>query len=177
MSAAGHRLSLYRKAKAQAPHFRVEEIKGGLPQWLPQVFDLLGGALQGKRLGFEEEHVSYALWQSFARTLGERLELVPVTGLVEGLRTVKDTEELALMQEAVRITDEAMTRVIPTIRPGQTERQVAWALEVAMREMGAEGPRSTPSSPPGQTRPWPITDLATPPSSEDRLSLSIWAAR
>jgi Xaa-Pro aminopeptidase len=60
-------------------------------------------------------------------------------GLVEGLRTVKDPDELASMQEAVSITDEAMARVIPTIKPGQTERQIAWALEVAMREMGAEG--------------------------------------
>jgi len=127
------------QATAQAPTFRVVEIKGGLPQWLPQVMDLLGGALQGKRLAFEGEHLSYALWQSFARTLGERVELAPVVGLVESLRMFKEPEELALMQEAVRVTDEAMARVIPTIQPGQTERQIAWALEVAMRELGAEG--------------------------------------
>jgi Xaa-Pro aminopeptidase len=52
---------------------------------------------------------------------------------------VKDAEELRLIGRAADIADEAMEQVVPTIRPGMTEAQVAWELEMAMRGRGAEG--------------------------------------
>lgn len=127
------------QAMKQAPDFEVVEIKGGLPQWLPQVLDLLAGALEGKKLAFEAEHISVALWQSFTKALGERVKLVPTAGLVEKLRMVKDAQELALMEKAVSIVDAALERVVPALRPGVTEREIAWELERTMRELGAEG--------------------------------------
>jgi Xaa-Pro aminopeptidase len=58
--------------------------------------------------------------------------------MVEKLRAVKNEEELALLQKAVDIADQAFERVAPTIEPGVTEQEVAWELEKAMRELGAE---------------------------------------
>jgi Xaa-Pro aminopeptidase len=68
------------------------------------------------------------------------LELVPVGPLVEELRMVKDAGEIELLAQACAITGAALAQVLPTMRPGRTERQVAIALERAMIDLGAERP-------------------------------------
>ena len=64
---------------------------------------------------------------------------VPTSGIVEALRAVKDPEELAAIERAVAVSDAAITHIMDTIRPGMTEREVTWELEVHMRTHGAEG--------------------------------------
>jgi Xaa-Pro aminopeptidase len=75
--------------------------------------------------------------------LAERAEGVEPTRLgraVEELRMVKDEEEIALLREACAITDRAFAAVLPAIRPGVAEREVAIRLERAMVDLGAERP-------------------------------------
>lgn len=130
------------QAGAQAPEFRVARIGVGY-EWLPQLLV----AADARRLGFESENLSVALHQRLRQTLKEsqateerKARLVITAGIVEELRAWKDQEEMELLQRAIAISDQAMNAVAPTIRPGQTEGEVAWRLEVAMRELGAEGP-------------------------------------
>ncbi|NNJ08994.1 aminopeptidase P family protein [Chloroflexales bacterium ZM16-3] len=93
-----------------------------------------------RQVAFEAAHVSVAQHYEFARALFDTpVELEPAEGVVEALREVKDAEELATLRKAIAITDEAITAVIPQLRPEMTERQAAWMLEVAMRERGADG--------------------------------------
>lgn len=66
------------------------------------------------------------------------VELVPVNGIVEKLREVKDEEEICLIRKAVEIADIAYTKVAGAIEAGMTERQIAWELEKALRENGSE---------------------------------------
>lgn len=55
------------------------------------------------------------------------------------LRYIKSAEELALMREAARMIDGSLESLLPKIRPGMTERQVAsqWVIEILAT--GAEG--------------------------------------
>ncbi|MGH2764521.1 MAG: M24 family metallopeptidase, partial [Actinomycetota bacterium] len=62
----------------------------------------------------------------------------PIEDDVERLRWAKDPGEIALVERAQRLTDEAFDRVIGKLSEGVTERQVAFELDLAMREMGAE---------------------------------------
>jgi Xaa-Pro aminopeptidase len=64
---------------------------------------------------------------------------MPAPPLVEELREVKDERELAAMREAARLGGEALAGLLPTLRAGLTERQVAVDLELAMRRLGADG--------------------------------------
>jgi len=66
-------------------------------------------------------------------------------GLVEELREVKDEEERQVIQRAIDLTDRVYTEVIGQLRPGQTEREIAWVLERGLREGGAEGMAFGPS--------------------------------
>ena len=65
---------------------------------------------------------------------------VPLAGAVEGLRAVKDSAELARMQTASAIADEALTAAEPMLRPGATEIQIQQGLDDAIRAAGASGP-------------------------------------
>lgn len=71
---------------------------------------------------------------------GAEVELAPTSDYVSRLRVSKTPEELAAIERALAVTDAAFIEVAPTIRPGQTEREVAWLLEEAMRRHGAQGP-------------------------------------
>ncbi|HUK68847.1 MAG TPA: Xaa-Pro peptidase family protein [Streptosporangiaceae bacterium] len=66
--------------------------------------------------------------------------LAPLGRAVEGLRVVKDEEEITVIAVACGITCRALDETLPSIRPGSTERQLAIALERRMVELGADKP-------------------------------------
>lgn len=59
--------------------------------------------------------------------------------VITELRQVKSSEEISAIRTAQQITDHAFSRLLTQLRPGLTEREVAWTLERLMRENGAEG--------------------------------------
>lgn len=58
---------------------------------------------------------------------------------IQKLRMVKDAEELELLREAQRITDDAFEYICGFIQPGQTEQQIRAELEGYMLSHGADG--------------------------------------
>lgn len=54
-------------------------------------------------------------------------------------RLVKDAEELSCLKQAQEITEKGFTHILPFIKAGVTERQVALELEFFMRKNGADG--------------------------------------
>ena len=128
---------------AQAPQFQVVKVTGA--PW-PAVAEQ-ARELGLRRLGFESEDVSVDSYDQLQDAIAAggaapdapKVELVPLKGLVEGLRQVKSAAEVEAIRRAVEIGDRAFERVAAGLRPGVSEREVAWRLEVAMREMGAEG--------------------------------------
>ena len=126
------------QAGMQAPDYRVDRISGGLG-WLPELFKDLGV----KRVGFEAGHMTVALHSAIVNALKEdegakEVSLVATSQFIDPLRAVKDPEELALVTRAMEIADHAFAVVSPTIEVGDTEESVAWRMEWAMREGGAE---------------------------------------
>ena len=89
-----------------------------------------------KRLGFESSGVTFKTWQELDRLEG--VELVPTEDIVERLRWIKDPEELRLIERAQGAADDAFERVTSKLAEGMTERDVAFELEIAMRDAGAE---------------------------------------
>ena len=67
-------------------------------------------------------------------------ETVPLSGIVESLRAVKDRAELARIETAASIADGALASVLPMLRPGTTESHLQQALDGAIRSTGASGP-------------------------------------
>jgi Xaa-Pro aminopeptidase len=96
------------------------------------------------RLGFEEDHMSVREHGRLRERLPDRIELVGVHGLVEGLRAVKEPGEVAAMRVAAELADGALEQLIAGGLVGRTERDLAVALEFGMRRRGAERPSFEP---------------------------------
>jgi Xaa-Pro aminopeptidase len=92
------------------------------------------------RLGFEEASLTVKEHRRLAELLGDSWELVPCTGLVQGLRAVKDEGEIARIRAASELADEALRTVLEGGLVRRTEREVALELELQMRRLGAQAP-------------------------------------
>lgn len=97
----------------------------------------------GSKLGFEDSRVTVRELESLREAAGNRLELVPAGDLVEGLREVKDREEIERIRAAAAMADGIFTWLIEFGLKGRTELEVLRACEVRIAELGAK-----PSFPP-----------------------------
>ena len=76
---------------------------------------------------------------SFYERLREALKAVPfahTSGLVESLREIKDAGEVAAIREAISIAEQAFLAIRRSLRPEQTEKEVADELEHQIRLRG-----------------------------------------
>jgi Xaa-Pro aminopeptidase len=158
----------FEQAARQAPDFRLHPIASpAFEAWLPSLLSGLGG----KRIGVEAANLPYAVFQQMATTLrglprSAQPRLVATTDLVEGLRAIKEPEEIAAIQAAVDLGDEAFGHLMELLEPGWTEQRAAWEVERYMREHGGEavsfetivagGPRS--AMPHAQPRDEPLRE-------------------
>jgi len=125
------------QAKKEAPDFDVIHIKGDTAGWLPKLVSDSGF----KRVGFEADQLPLTVYQQLCRTIsddGYQFQLIPTTGLVESIRAVKEPGELNFIDEAGKLADAAFDHAKSVLRPGVSEKDVAWELEKFLREKGSE---------------------------------------
>ncbi len=126
------------QAKSECQDFEIAQIRGELHDWLPGLISDFGW----RKLGFEASHVSYDSHHKLSEATGSKeanLELVPTTGMVEQLRSIKDAEELDLIVEAVGLADAVLEEAKTMLRVGTTEKEIAWEIEKSLRQRGSEG--------------------------------------
>ncbi len=87
------------------------------------------------RIGFEADALTVARHDAL-RDGG--VELVTRRGLVEALRAVKDSGELAAVRRSAAILNEAMETLAGEPFVGRSERELAWRIVQLMHELGAE---------------------------------------
>jgi Xaa-Pro aminopeptidase len=109
--------------------FEVAEVARGL---IPAIGELL----EGRRIQFEEQHLPHALYRALVEA---GVEAVPTSGLVEGLRAVKDADEIAIMRRGSALSDEVFAALAEEQFGGRSEKELAWWVERSFREGGAEG--------------------------------------
>lgn len=114
--------------QAQAPG----ELLRGLAELLSQAAPM--------RMGFDDADLTVRERGRLRKLLPGEIELVEAGGLVERLRQVKEPREVELIAAAARLADEAFEAVVSRGVVGRTERELALALELAIRERGAWGP-------------------------------------
>ena len=91
-----------------------------------------------QKLGVEAKTMTVFERDDLATKL-EGVSLVATSDEVEKLRRQKDHEEITLIKEAVRVTDETFEWLLDRLAPGSSERELALDLEVRMRTLGADG--------------------------------------
>lgn len=90
------------------------------------------------KTGFESGSTTVAQWEALRDKLTST-ELVPIDGLVESLRMVKDRDEVAAIRDAIHQAERGFEVLRATLVGEMTERQAAFDLEHVMRRFGAKG--------------------------------------
>jgi len=93
----------------------------------------LAKKLRLRRLAFAAERISHRTWQVFEKILG-RSSLISAKDLVLTMRMVKDKGELARIERALRVAEDAFRQV----SSGRTESDFARRLDDRMRRLGAQ---------------------------------------
>jgi Xaa-Pro aminopeptidase len=91
------------------------------------------------RLGIEEDAILFSTVETLKAQLDGSVSLEPVGNDISKLRVVKDQGEIKLLERALKFTDDAFVACTTDLKPGTTERELAWSIERTMRELGADG--------------------------------------
>ena len=90
-----------------------------------------------RRVAVPADDLPHALWEALAAAAPD-VELVPAGPWIDEDRAVKEPAEVERIAAAAAVADRALAALLPAIRPGATEAELAWRLEVLMRDGGAE---------------------------------------
>jgi Xaa-Pro aminopeptidase len=103
---------------------RVEVYQAYLESLYTKVAQLIADlGLGGARIGFERDTLSAAHWAEIQSAL-PRLEMVDCARGMDEVRWIKTDAEVAQQKVAADLLDDVLLEVFPTIRDGDTEREV-----------------------------------------------------
>jgi Xaa-Pro aminopeptidase len=123
---------------AACPGLRIWNVPASYDEAL---VDMLSGADMPAKLGIEAAHLTVARKEWLERTTASRgmaLSWNSTERVVEQFRQVKDPSEIATLRNSAARLSEVADAAFRSIRPGLTERDVAAAIEMAMRRAGYE---------------------------------------
>ncbi len=90
-----------------------------------------------RRIGFESHVLHVSEFRSLKK-LFPSCRFVPAANVIETISAVKDASEIALLRAAVEITDKAFKKVLPLIRPGVREGDIAAEISYWHKRYGAD---------------------------------------
>ena len=120
------------QAQQEAKLFTVLDIAGkGYPYWIAELCKKHGI----QRLAFEQDAVTYAEYRTYSSEI--KAELVGIPNYLSELRFIKTPEEISYIKEAEHIGDMAFSEILPYLKPGVTELEIAARLSFLMKMHGA----------------------------------------
>lgn len=102
------------------------------------VFQTLGQLIKQdgiKKIGVDQDELTLAVYARLNEEIAG-IVFVPLPNPAKKIRKVKSAEELQLIKRAVEIADKAYLHLLDYLRPGITEKEVAFELEFFMRRLG-----------------------------------------
>lgn len=111
-------------------------------------------------VGYQDEHLTCAELARLSRAVREtkkhvRVHWRPVGFLLDELRMVKDRWEIERIRAAGNVTAQVFREVLPQVRPGARECDLAAEIEYRMKRGGAEGPAFSTIVASGPRGAWP----------------------
>jgi Xaa-Pro aminopeptidase len=122
----------YTVQSRQQVNCRVSIIKGPLLKGIVQELDRARRA----RVGFERDHLTVGQFEG----LRSQRNLLPTSGLIEGLRMIKDAGEIEKIRTSVICNSRALEAALKRFKPGMKESEIAAEIDYQSRKLGADGP-------------------------------------
>jgi Xaa-Pro aminopeptidase len=88
---------------------------------------------------FEAATLTFAQFEQVRIEAGSGLQFQPAGDLIEELRVVKDRDEIEAIRSAGKVTAEVFAELLPHVRAGVNEQDLAAEIEYRMRKKGAQG--------------------------------------
>ena len=124
------------QAAEEVKNARVRIVRGSLLKAAGEDLALL----HARRVGFEASRLSVLQKNALDRAAGTKSRWLPWDGKIESARSIKDASELAAMREAADIACSSWKEILPLVKPGVLEIELAAELEFRMRRRGSTGP-------------------------------------
>ncbi|MBR6524111.1 MAG: aminopeptidase P family protein [Clostridia bacterium] len=121
------------QASIECLHCKVLDTAGG-------IYNLLNSIIADHNirfLGIEDRSLSLAAFNAMSKTVAGAA-LIPAGAVVTNLRILKDEKEITALKKAAWIADRAFDHVLPLIKTGVKEIEIAAEIEYSMRKNGAE---------------------------------------
>ena len=115
---------------------RVSIVKTGL---FRAVADHLASRKGRITLAGSSSHLTVAQRDAVSARLGKHLRWVDDKRVIENLRAVKSKPEIAVMKDAAILISRVFEKVLPRIRPGTTELQLAARIDYEIKLLGGSG--------------------------------------
>ncbi|HOT36522.1 MAG TPA: aminopeptidase P family protein [Candidatus Latescibacteria bacterium] len=127
------------QAAAQAPDWRAVITQNGLVACVRE----LAAGWGDSRVGFESAHLTVKDHRALTSPFKDgdtplSVQWVATEQIIERELFVKDEAEIAAIARSAAIADAAFAEVLPLVKPGVTERDLATELEYRVRKLGAD---------------------------------------
>lgn len=92
-----------------------------------------------KKLGIEDLYVTVASYVNYKEKFGE-IGFVTLGDTLNKLRLIKTEDEINFIKKAVEIGDKVFEMILPEIKEGVIEKDLAALMEFHMKKLGGDGP-------------------------------------
>ena len=89
-------------------------------------------------IGFEGDHMNVSTYENIKQAMAN-ITWTKISGTIEKIAAVKDMLEIDSLKTAIEITDEVFTKIIPELKEGAVERDIAAKISYLFKTNGAEG--------------------------------------
>lgn len=96
-------------------------------------------AIRARRVGFEAVRLTVMQERTLEGMAGKRIQWFAWDGRIEMVRAIKDAEEIQIIREAGGIACAAWNDILPLVKVGVRESDLAAEIEYRMRRRGAWG--------------------------------------
>lgn len=89
-------------------------------------------------VAFDADVMSVATLNELQALAPSSITFQPLTEPLRSLRSCKSADELESLRQAANLNQQAYEEILPLIKPGVSERQIALELEFALKRLGGE---------------------------------------
>ncbi|MDA8163186.1 MAG: Xaa-Pro peptidase family protein [Desulfobacteraceae bacterium] len=126
------------QARSDCQDFRIFIYRKGLHEALRYIAAEAGI----KKMAYEPGYITCSGLDAI-KAVCPQVEPVPLAGKIEAMRSIKSEAELELIKKAIRAAEDVFEAVLTGLRPGMTEKEVAWRIIEGL-SMEADGPSFSP---------------------------------
>ena len=89
-------------------------------------------------VGIEADCTNLVEYRHLRKYINKTISIKSTSDIVHKLRLIKDSHEIELIKKAANLTDAALAEVIPQIKPGVSEKDVALLIDYTVRKLGGD---------------------------------------